>query len=145
MTANQVKKYLDVNQITDYSKFVLGERDGQIFFVKWEYELAQPTEETLPTIEESNTWVENERQLAKGLELKQTENNFLLICDQLTQTNTHTKLDFPTLNSLLDALLLIDANTAIVLSLKLLAIDAQGKTLAGLDWWSDCTWHADIV
>jgi hypothetical protein len=86
---------------------------------------------------------EQNRQLNKPLELKKTENNFLLICEQLS--GNRNKLGFEELNTIIEGLLVSDQNTAVVLSIKLLSLDAAGKRLGGNLWWDDCVWHEDIV
>jgi hypothetical protein len=81
-------------------------------------------------------------QVGKPLILKAVENNFLLICDAMTGTTTHTKLGFTALQVLGDAL---PADEKTALTLNLLALDAQAKTEGGLEWWVDCEWHPEIV
>ena len=85
---------------------------------------------------------EQARQDAKSLTLKTVENTFLLMCDQLTGVTTHTKLGFDQINAVISGL--TDQNQAVMLSLKLLEIDAEAKREGGLLWWDTCTWHSDI-
>jgi hypothetical protein len=82
-------------------------------------------------------------QVGKPLILKAVENNFLLICDAMTGTTTHTKIGFTELQQLGD--LITDPAEKTALTLNLLSLDAQAKTEGGMDWWSDCEWHEEIV
>lgn len=82
-------------------------------------------------------------QLNKSLKLKTVENNFLLLCEQLL--GSRNKASFDDLNTALTTLLSIDQGTAIVLSLKLLAIDAEAKREGGLNWWDTAEFHEDII
>lgn len=58
---------------------------------------------------------------------------------------TMTKLTFDQINSIIEGLMISDANAAIVASLKLLAIDAEAKREGGLKWWDTCEYHPEIV
>jgi len=82
------------------------------------------------------------RQDAKSLSLKKVENNFLLMCDQLSGTTTHKKLGFDAIKIIINSL---PVEQQIIPSLQLLAIDAEAKREGGNLWWDDCTWHPDIV
>ena len=82
-------------------------------------------------------------QLNKSLALKSVENNFLLLCEQLL--GSRVKASFGYLNTALTTLLAMDQGLAVVLSIKLLALDAEGKREGGLNWWDTITWHDDIV
>jgi hypothetical protein len=132
-------------QITDFSKFTMVGRDGVYTINSWDYEITQPTEQDLSSEEDAIIWSEEQRQLNKSLALKSVENKFLSFCDLLSQSNTHTKLGFDQLQPILEGMMGSDPNTAIVLSVKLLAIDAEGKREGDNHWWDDCTWHPDIV
>jgi hypothetical protein len=83
------------------------------------------------------------KQLAKSPALKRVENAFLSLCELLS--GSKDKLGFADLSGRIEALLATDQNTAVVLSLRLLAIDAEGKREGGLQWWDDIAWHTDIV
>jgi len=86
---------------------------------------------------------ERVRQAAKSLALKTVENNFLLFCEILT--GSKDKLGFAQLEAILNAMLVTDPNNAIVLSVRLLAIDAEGKREGGNIWWDDVCWHPELV
>lgn len=86
---------------------------------------------------------EQARQDAKPLALKAVENKFLAMCDQLTGTASHTKLGFGDIQIAIDAI--PDPATKMMVSVQLLAIDAEAKREGGNLWWDDCTWHADIM
>jgi hypothetical protein len=86
---------------------------------------------------------EKARQEAKALVLKTVENNFLLICDSVTGTTTHTKLGFAELQQIGSQI--TDPVAKTELTLTLLSIDAQAKTEGGMEWWEDCIWHPEIV
>ena len=83
------------------------------------------------------------RQESKPIVLKTVENNFLLICDAVTGTTTHTKLGFAELQQI--GSLITDPVAKTELTLNLLSIDAQAKTEGGMEWWNDCEWHPEIV
>jgi len=82
-------------------------------------------------------------QTSKSDELKTTENNFLSMCDLLTQSTTHEKLGFDEIHEILNDW--PDPMQKVDLSISLLAIDAQAKREGGLEWWDTCAWHEDIV
>jgi hypothetical protein len=101
---------------------------------KWEY---------LDTLIEDRINRENlERQFNKSIELKTVENKFLLLCEQLC--GSKTKLGFDILENKITELLATDPNTAIMLSVRLLSLDAEGKREGGLVWWNDIHWHNDL-
>lgn len=83
---------------------------------------------------------EDERQAAKSLTLREVEQNFMNLCAQL---GSQEKLGFSEISAILDDM--EDRNAAIVLSLKLLAIDAEGKREGGLNWWDDCAVHPELA
>ena len=146
MITEQIQKYLSDNGATDLSKFNICQKPNSLEYIcNWGYEnITQPTEEQLPSSKDTNIWVENRRQLNKPLVLKIVENKFLMFCDLLTQGTNHTKLGFDQLGNILEVMLNSDPNRSIVLSVKLLAIDAEAKREGGNLWWDDCTWHSDI-
>jgi hypothetical protein len=84
-------------------------------------------------------------QAAKSPELKRVENEFLLFCDQITGTTTHTKLGFPELKMILGQIKennlqqFNDARDALLL------IQEQAIREGGTRWWDTCTWHAEVV
>jgi hypothetical protein len=75
--------------------------------------------------------------------LKTVENNYILLCEQLV--GSKIKLGFDQLNNIINELMTTDSQTATMITIKLLAIDAEAKREGGLKWWNDCTWHSDIV
>ena len=83
------------------------------------------------------------RQSAKSLELKATENSYLMVCQQLS--GSRTKLGFADLEARITALMATDKDTAVALTLKLLTLDASGKREGGNKWWDDIAWHQEIV
>ena len=87
--------------------------------------------------------IEANRQNDKPLELKKAENAFLDICELLT--GKKDKLGFGELEAIINNLMTTNQNQAVVLSIKLLSIDAQGKRSGGLTWWDDCIYHNDIT
>ena len=87
----------------------------------------------------ANAVSETARQIGKSLILKTVENNFLLICDAMTGTTTHTKLGFTDLRQIGD--LITDPAEKTELTLNLLSIDAQAKTEGGMEWLADCDRH----
>ncbi len=82
------------------------------------------------------------RQLEKPLQLKIYENQYLGICQQLGGTG---KLGFDELQAKITALMAQDKDTAVMLTLQLLTLDAAGKREGGLKWWDDIAYHAEIV
>jgi hypothetical protein len=85
---------------------------------------------------------ERARQAAKSLVVRTAENRFLALCDTLTGLTTHVKLSFEAITTILAAM---PPEQSIVLSLQLLAIDAELKREAGLQWWDDCAWHPELA
>ena len=90
------------------------------------------------------------RQLAKTLELKTAENNFLDLCDALTGESDHAKLGFPALEVLINAIAQWDTRTD--MTVKLLVLNTQAQRYFGADpnavgnfWWDDCIWHPEIA
>ena len=86
---------------------------------------------------------EQNRQASKSLELKKAENNFLLVCEQIT--GSKNKLGFDELEAIIGNLMTSSPELAVPLTLKLLTIDATGKRAGGLLWWDDIVWHEEIV
>lgn len=86
---------------------------------------------------------EEQRQLNKSLALKQTENAFLLLCEQLI--GSKTKQGFDELNTVIKQLMSTNPSLAIQLSIELLSVDAAGKRCGGLLWWDDVIWHQEII
>lgn len=82
-------------------------------------------------------------QTQKTLKLKLVENKFMDFCEQLT--GNKQRLTFEQLNTVIEGLLATDPQSAMVLSLRLLAIDAEAKREGGLEWWDTCEYHSDIV
>ena len=82
------------------------------------------------------------RQVSKSIELKTAENQFLLVCQQLTGSKAN--LGFADLEARVTALMASDPQTATALSLRLLTLDAAGKREGGLRWWDDIAWHSEI-
>jgi hypothetical protein len=86
--------------------------------------------------------VESERQASKPLALKTAENNFFKLCFAIFQTMD--KRGFSEISQTLEGMSSTDPQTAMVLSIKLLGIDAEAKREGGLQWWDDATWHPEI-
>ena len=75
--------------------------DGNGAYISaWRMEIQQPTKEEIDNIDQTvaDTWIDN----SANLEKYQLENNFLLLCDSITQTTTHNKLSFEQLNAIID-------------------------------------------
>ena len=106
---------------------------------------ATPAEldEVATAIATAEALAESTEQAAKSPALKSVENNFLNLCDALTGSTSHTKLSFTQLAAIGDSM--VDQNMKIGIAIQLLSIDAEGKTIGGLLWWFDCSWHDDIV
>jgi hypothetical protein len=68
------------------------------------------------------------------------ENNFLLLCDSLTNTTEHAKLGFPEIEVIITGLMETNQTVAVQLSLKLLMLDSALKRY-DLLWWDSCEWH----
>jgi len=86
--------------------------------------------------------VDAQRQSHKSETLMKVENKFLAFCDMLSNTNTHAKLSFDAITEKLDKI--TDANTKVMISVQLLAIDAEAKREGGLRWWDSCVWHESL-
>ena len=80
------------------------------------------------------------RQAKKALVLKTAENAYLTMCDQLSGQTAHTKLGFGELKTIIGTL---PAEQQVLVTLNLLALDAELKREGGLMWWDDCAWHPD--
>jgi len=85
---------------------------------------------------------ESARQAAKPLALKTAENAFLSMCDQISGGTSHIKLGFAALEQLI---LQLPSEQQILVSVRLLAIDAELKREGGNLWWDDCAWHPELV
>jgi hypothetical protein len=83
------------------------------------------------------------RQAAKPEALKTAENNFFGLCHAIF--GDYQKRGFAELQAALDAILTTDPNTATVLSIKLLAIDAECKREGGLLWFDDAAIHPELM
>jgi len=97
---------------------------------------------TLDAYDGSEAAVDVYSQSKKPYKLKVVENKFIDYCEQLT--GLKEKASFDQLNTIITQMLETDPNTATVLSLNLLAIDAEAKREGGLEWWDTCDWHDDI-
>ena len=86
---------------------------------------------------------EIDRQLNKPLALKKAENNFFSMCYVLF--SSMEKRGFSDITTALDAMKITDPQTAMVLSIQLLGIDAEAKREGGLQWWDDAVYHPEIV
>ena len=84
-------------------------------------------------------------QLAKPLALKQLENTFLSLCDQLTGTTTHTPLTDSQIEAILLQMQATNANQANALASEFLDVDIQGIKLGGSNWFDTVAWHPEIV
>jgi len=82
---------------------------------------------------------EQERQNNKPQALKAVENSFYELCNLIF--GDYTKRGFDEIKVALENLLAVDPNTSVVLSVKLLGIDAEGKREGGLQWWDDAVRH----
>lgn len=72
------------------------------------------------------------------------ENQFIELCDQLTNRSSHMKLGFPELNAIITQSMEVDQSMAIKASLTLLMLDAALKRYEML-WWEKCEWHPEVV
>lgn len=87
-------------------------------------------------------WYDQQEQLQKSLVLRESENAFLDMCDALSGGTSHQKLDFDTLNIIINSI--PDPDTKFTAALNLLAIDSKLKREGGLLWWDTCEWHPEI-
>ena len=85
---------------------------------------------------------ESAKQASKSLKLKQAENNFFILC---TSMGLEGKPTFNEMNAGITSIQETDPDAAVVLSLKLLAVDAEAKREGGLEWWDTAAWHSDII
>lgn len=76
------------------------------------------------------------RQAAKPDALKTAENNFFALCAAL---GLEGKPGFATIQTTLDEMQ--DQQAAMLIALRLLAIDAEAKREGGLQWWNDAEVH----
>ena len=91
---------------------------------------------------EAAAQAEIDRQAAKPLKLKAVENRFFELCQLLF--GDMEKRGFAALSDELDAMSAVDPQAAMVLSIKLLGIDAEGKREGGLNWWDDAIYHGPL-
>jgi len=100
-----------------------------------------PSAETLNAIPDQTVadYLKNKRQNGKLLKLKAVENSFYDLCFQIF--GDYEKRGFDELETRLLQLLTVDHDTAILLSVRLLAIDSNGKREGGLQWWDDAERH----
>jgi hypothetical protein len=73
------------------------------------------------------------------------ENEYLTMCDQLTGGTSKTKLGFAELQTIITAMQATDPQTAMVLALKLLTLNAALVRTGGVMWWDDCKWHPEVA
>lgn len=66
------------------------------------------------------------------------QNQYLTLCDQLTGGTAHVKLGFAELQAIIAEM--PDKQTAMVVALQLLTLDAALKREGGLQWWDNCEW-----
>jgi hypothetical protein len=81
-------------------------------------------------------------QANKPEKLKLAENSFISLCEMLT--GQKQKFGFDTLAQIIKQMMATDPNSAIVLSLSLLAADAECKREGGNSWWDTAQWHEGI-
>lgn len=149
---NRVKKYLydrgQTNAINGIDFSLRNDMDERGTYIeKWVYTNTIPLLSQCPSEAVSEIWAEQQRQNDKSIELKEAENNFILLCDALTGSTSHIKVGKPELEAIINNL---PINGAMVMTLKLLVCDSdlnriylkEGKLNA---WWDDCVWHQDIV
>ena len=115
---------------------VLVEGDGE--WGVWEV-----VDKTHAQIDQEAAEAEIARQAAKPDALKAVEVRFLDLCQTLT--GSREKAGFAALSDIIEQLMLADPQTATAASLRLLAIDAEGKREGGLHWWDDCADHPEVV
>jgi hypothetical protein len=114
---------------------VLVEDDGD--FGKWEYNDITQAEYDAQQVQR-----ELDRQAAKPAALKVVERRFLDLCETLS--GQRAKLGFAYISATIEAMMSTDPTMATALSLRLLAIDAEGKREGGLAWWDDCADHPEV-
>jgi len=84
--------------------------------------------------------LESDYQATKSQDLKDVENQFYELCKLIF--GNYEKRGFAEIKDALEAMLATDTNTSVVLSLKLLGINAEGVKEGGNDWWDDAVMHA---
>jgi len=60
----------------------------------------------------------------------------------ITGTTSHTKLSFTQIKVIIEAM---PVEQQPLVSIKLLAIDAELKREGGNLWWDDCIWHPELI
>ena len=83
-----------------------------------------------------------EWQAAKSPELKQTENNFVLLCRSLGLPDHAT---LPEVEATLTALVESDPSVGIPATLKMFGINQAGIRYGGVLWRDDAAWHQEIA
>ncbi len=140
MIYSQIQKYVyDAGEIENYDNFCLIDNSTISY---WGYSaIPIPLEEDLLDVSTASAWYEDLRQNEKDIVLKVVEDRFIYLCDYLTQSNSHTRLGFDTLNTIVQSITTIDRYE---IAMRLLAIDAEGKREGGRKWWDDCIWHPEV-
>lgn len=87
---------------------------------------------------------EAQRQANKSDKLKEVENNFMLLCQSVTQAPEPVLLSFAELHAI--GATITDQETKVELMLSFLSLDAEAKTVSkNNEWWFDCAWHPEVV
>lgn len=82
--------------------------------------------------------------IEKNRERWMMENQFIVLCNNITNTEEYKKLGFVELEAAISLIMQSNPDTAVGLSLRLLMIDAALKRF-DLLWWDTCVWHPEVV
>ena len=160
LLAYQYENGLDPEQTGKAMSVYAGKDDAGYFLAHWGVDSVEaPTEETLPTVEESQvivreaqeaaaTSAELARQASKPLLRKTLENDFFSFIrlvlatasDPRAAATPTPKLGFEELTPMIEAIQLSDPMAAVNLTLKGLSIDSALKRFSAT-WWDDAQEH----
>ena len=85
--------------------------------------------------------LERHIQMEKQPELFVLSNQYILLCDYISNTNTQEVLDIATLTQHLIDISITDPNKEVVLFQYLSALQIGLQRAGGLLWWDTCKWH----
>lgn len=159
ITPVRVQAYLCNNGVTEFDSLfntgavVVSVIKGVGSITHWAVpNVAKPTDADMPVAVDAAAIVEAARQAAKPLERKQTENQYFQLCTQVLAlagdpraTNTvPPRLSFQELTAMLEIGQQTNPTAAVVLSVRLLSVNALLQRYSLL-WWETAAWHPDIV
>ena len=111
-------------------------------YLKWQDSHLTPM---LTQERESIDAAEDAAYVETNRELWEFHNAFLSLCDTLTGSTSHAKLDDAQAEAALLALAAIDQTLAAAMSDKLILARMKGIQHYGADWFDDVEWHPEVA